>query len=1742
MSSNLSEKAEMNEEGPLTDEFINTLYTSKKVNNKKKMLEELISYINANPNYIIQEGTIEQFKKFLPKFTLLLNENNNNFISVEISLLNIMSNQFKNSPQFKGFLIEILPKLFDKFNLQNTKINKELIELFNTFIKNNITFKDFVPYIENVSIEDDDNYKSNILEFVFSQIKIDDTFNMKSMPQSVITILEKLVDDEDNEVSNIAFNSLETLNIRSVDADNKTTPVKEKQKEIEKKPIEEEENFVVEKKQKPKEEEEENFVVEKKNKIEEDKTNKEEVKMPKRKSIKIKGRTFRSIKKGNKESGQKESLQSSEIKKTNTNTSSKKNDETPIKVSNKEFTINERSNSKEETKNPEVLEQINKIRQENIQNKYMTYDDRVVGSKSDNNKMFQEEMERLNLKEELNKIKEEKATNIDSNTQNDEDLPIEAKKKSSKIAVNLKKSVIKNDERPIRGAHIDHDSIPLKRHINNDSPMNNQCSISQPFINEDDIMIANTSNEKENQIKALDDFQKKVEMEMKKEQSKQETSTQPEIQNQKTPIKKDDPKFDEIKNILGSEIVQNLDETKWELKKQGFEGINKFIQTSSKGSYKIDDLLSYVKYKLKDFKETNFNLIREAINIFNSLLQMKLLSKDNILMILNAYYEKITDIKLKEQINTLLTNILDIIDPDTVIRTIISKLTKKNNAKILIEYSVIFGKLVEDYDVDDLPIKELTDICKIMAANSNPQVRTAATSLLCILYKWIGNDIKIMIKDIKESTLKIIEAEFEKVTVIEKKDKKPKKEIPKSKDDDSSQKKPKSNELIPRVDISKKITPNLLKDIKDGKWPEKKEACEAIEKIIIDANMKILPNGLNDLFNLIKTKLGDGNKNIVRMSIGLLSKLIESLAGGFKQYSKNIALALLPNLADKMQILREECQMCLEKWVTFVGFDTIVYYVPNYLKTENFDIRTEILSFLNQNKDKFTKPIGETVFKEMVSPLMNCIQDRASSIRASAEDIIIFSQQFISMNLYYKSLKDFKPVIANGLRQTLDRLKQEDDSISTNAPSQIQSSSELPSKEKSPVSDEKRLASSIRVFKKNKHQMSNDNLSPMKSKEKNNSTHLAANSTVLKTNTKNTNSSQLKKLLKNHLQVFANPVTIKSSKEKRFEIDKKFKFNLETLGPDYENKLRDQLKGLFTEDFLKKIFSDEFKSVIEGMNSLKGVIDRKENINLCLDFLDLIFKMIGYKFMSNQNPSMLKSLFEFLDSLVQLLTSNSFVLNDTESNIIIPLLVEKLSLTNSLLKEHVVFLLNNYINIVGTNKATLIMLNTALTKNQKIKSEILDLTTDLYLNDGIDIATRQYARVFAKYLAINDNNVKAKSIALFKEIYAKIGDDLWSYIDLNEKEREFLEEYLYEYEEEQEEAEGEEEEEEEENYGKKVSNFNHNPNYDTNYQNSYLTNTNVNQHKIIVQQHQKASALHNNDTFNTTGSLKSKNELIDILGNLLANDPTERVNTIIIIHELLCPKYEENKSILIANIDMIINTFVEAMNNLFSQKIETIPIKFAKYLATVLCKIASNKELISNISYDVLLKLSEELLSNLLIENLDKIGNNQEGSIIFKSLNSTMLRILENCNSTFVILSLLELIRKYRTNEEKNKLAGLSIKCLLKVNQNLETIISSIEVDKILLQIHVLLVDFEKSNPDLHPKNQTDQVVIKYIKNLINEMVKIKKSKIIDDYTKGVRNHSIQDKYIIVWIKNCLSILQVEALNEGLNPKSIRKK
>ena len=180
----------------------------------------------------------------------------------------------------------------------------------------------------------------------------------------------------------------------------------------------------------------------------------------------------------------------------------------------------------------------------------------------------------------------------------------------------------------------------------------------------------------------------------------------------------------------------------------------------------------------------------------------------------------------------------------------------------------------------------------------------------------------------------------------------------------------------------------------------------------------------------------------------------------------------------------------------------------------------------------------------------------------------------------------------------------------------------------------------------------------------------------------------------------------------------------------------------------------------------------------------------------------------------------------------------------------------------------------------------------------------------------------------------------------------------------------------------------------------------------------------------------NKEDLLALLDKLFSKDLSEKINAIIIIHEITCGEYYENKEFLITNIDLIITIFKNLLQQLSCVKdLKSIPMKFTKYFTIVLCKLSSNRVLISNISYEVSLDLSRELLKCLLIKDLETIGDNKEGFIIFRSINSTMLRILENCNKTQLTLALLELIKEFYEKDDKN-LISLAIKCLLKLSNN----------------------------------------------------------------------------------------------------------
>ena len=72
---------------------------------------------------------------------------------------------------------------------------------------------------------------------------------------------------------------------------------------------------------------------------------------------------------------------------------------------------------------------------------------------------------------------------------------------------------------------------------------------------------------------------------------------------------------------------------------------------------------------------------------------------------------------------------------------------------------------------------------------------------------------------------------------------------------------------------------------------------------------------------------------------------------------------------------------------------------------------------------------------------------------------------------------------------------------------------------------------------------------------------------------------------------------------------------------------------------------------------------------------------------------------------------------------------------------------------------------------------------------------------------------------------------------------------------------------------------------------------------------------------------------------------------------------------------------------------------------------------------------------------------------------------------------------------------GLIIKCLLKLSKILEKVINELDIERVLICIHLYLISIDHEN-----KSNNDDMGIRIVKTLVHEMVKIKKHSILEQY------------------------------------------
>lgn len=92
------------------------------------------------------------------------------------------------------------------------------------------------------------------------------------------------------------------------------------------------------------------------------------------------------------------------------------------------------------------------------------------------------------------------------------------------------------------------------------------------------------------------------------------------------------------------------------------------------------------------------------------------------------------------------------------------------------------------------------------------------------------------------------------------------------------------------------------------------------------------------------------------------------------------------------------------------------------------------------------------------------------------------------------------------------------------------------------------------------------------------------------------------------------------------------------------------------------------------------------------------------------------------------------------------------------------------------------------------------------------------------------------------------------------------------------------------------------------------------------------------------------------------------------------------------------------------------------------------------------------------------------------------------------------------------KLPGLIIKCLLKLSKIMDKLIEKMDLSKFLVAIHEYLSVIDHNN-----KSQNDDLGIRIVKTLINEVVKLKRENVWKAY-EVIDDHAIPDNHIGKWI------------------------
>uniref|UniRef100_A0A8B9CAI6 Cytoskeleton associated protein 5 n=2 Tax=Anser TaxID=8842 RepID=A0A8B9CAI6_9AVES len=1181
--------------------------------------------------------------------------------------------------------------------------------------------------------------------------------------------------------------------------------------------------------------------------------------------------------------------------------------------------------------------------------------------------------------------------------------------------------------------------------------------------------------------------------------------------------------------VLPASCIQQLDSGNWKERLACMEEFQKAVELMERSEMPCQALVRMLAKK-PGWKETNFQVMQMKLHIVALIAQKGNFSKTSAQVVLDGLVDKVGDVKCGSNAKEAMTAIAEACQLPWTAEQVVAIAFSQKNPKNQSETLNWLSNAIKEFGFSGLNVKAFISNVKTALAATNPAVRTSAITLLGVMYLYVGPPLRMFFEDEKPALLSQIDAEFEKMqgqTAPA-----PTRGISRHSggsgdDGEEEEQEDVANDvvdLLPRTDIGDKITAELVSKIGDKNWKIRKEGLDEVTSIINDAKF-IQPN-IGELPAALKSRLNDSNKILVQQTLSILQQLATAMGPNIKQHVKNLGIPVITVLGDSKNNVRAAALATVNAWAEQTGMKEWLEGedLSEELKKENPFLRQELLGWLAEKL-----PTLRTVPSDLllcVPHLYSCLEDRNGDVRKKAQDALPFFMMHLGFEKMAKATSKLKPTSKDQVLAMLEKAK-------ANMPAKPAPAAKASSRVGGGAAPAKFQPAS--AFSEDSGSNTMESKPDPKKAKAGGASSKAKGVQGKKVLSKPT----LKEDDDKSGPIF---IMVPNGKEQRMKDEKGLKvlkWNFTTPRDEYIEQLKTQMSSCVAKWLQDEMFHADFQHHNKALAvMIEHLESEKDGVISCLD---LILKWLTLRFFDTNTSVLMKAL-EYLKLLFNLLSQEEYHLTENEACSFIPYLILKVGEPKDVIRKDVRAILNRMCLIYPASKMFTFIMEGTKSKNSKQRAECLEELGCLVESYGMNVCQPTPGKALkemATHIGDRDNTVRNAALNTIVTVYNVHGDQVFKLIgNLSEKDMSMLEERIKRSAKRPSAApvrQVEEKPQRTQNISANASmlrkgpvedmssKLNQNRNMGGHSETSHtvprefqldldeIENDNgpvkcempaLVQHKLddifepvlIPEPKIRAVSPHFDDMHSNTAST-----INFVISQVASGDINTSIQALAQIDEVL--RQEDKAEAMSGHIDQfLIATFMQ-LRLIYNTHMADEKLDKDEIVKLYSCIIGSMISLfqIESLAREASTGVLKDLMHGLITLMLDsRVEDLEEGEQVIRSVNLLVVKVLEKSDQTNILSALLVLLQdSLLATASSPKFSELVMKCLWRMVRLLPETINSINLDRILLDIH----NFMKVFPKEKLKQCKSEFPIRTLKTLLHTLCKLKGPKILDHLT-----------------------------------------